>query len=146
MTKNLLLVWAKTARSELFKDVTRFSDGVAGIKGYNDNGQSAWYFVEKNFLPMSEPYDSLLSFSEGFAAVKELTFIGEQSSHWGKWGFVKMQSPDSTIVQAIPYSFSECGSFHGGLAYFLNEGSTFDMEGFINYQGKIVWQTKRAKK
>ena len=143
--KELALGFGKDSRSELFKDVTRFSDRVAGIKGYNDNGQSAWYFVERNFIPMSEPYDSLLPFSEGLAAVKELTFIGEQSSHWGKWGFVKMQSSDSTIVQAIPFSFSECGSFAGGLAYFMNEGSTFNMEGFVNHQGKIVWQTKRKK-
>lgn len=132
-------------KSELFRDVTRFSNGVAGIKGYNENGEGAWFFVEKNIIPISEPYDSLLPFTEGLAAVKELTFYGEYSSHVGKWGFVKMEEPDTVLVQAIPYTFSECGSFAGGLAYFMNKGATFDVEGFINKRGEIIWQTRRKK-
>lgn len=132
-------------KSELFKDVTRFSNGVAGIKGYNENGDGAWFFVERNIIPISEPYDSLLPFSEGLAAVKELAYIGEYSSHLGKWGFVKMEDPDTVLVQTIPYTFSECSSFVGGLAYFMNEGVTFDVEGFINKRGEVIWQTKRKK-
>lgn len=132
-------------RGELFADVTRFSNGFVGIKGYNENGQSAWQFFDKNLMPQSEPYDTLLPFSEGLAAVKELTFIGDMSSHWGKWGFVRMEGGDSAIVQAIPYSFSECGSFNGGLAYFMNKGTTFDVEGYINRSGQVIWQTKRMR-
>ena len=62
----------------------------------------------------------------------------------GKWGFISMDA-DSTLSLSIPYSFSECGSFTGGLAYFMNTGATFDIEGYINKQGKIIWQTKRKK-
>ena len=50
-----------------------------------------------------------------------------------------------TLNLSIPSSFSECGSFAGGLAYFMNYGTTFDVEGYINKQGKIIWQTKRKK-
>ena len=141
--KMLQISFKGNERDELFTDVTYFSNGVAGIKGYNQQGESAWFFIDRNFYPMSEPYDSLLPFSESLAAVKQLTNTGERSPHLGKWGFVKMETPDSVISQAIPFSFSECGSFSGGLAYFRNEGSTFDVEGFINKQGNIVWQTKR---
>ena len=52
---------------------------------------------------------------------------------------------DSILSLSIPYSFSECGSFTGGLAYFMNTGVTFDIEGYINKQGKIIWKTKRKK-
>ena len=141
--KELSLGWRENEKPELFADVTRFSSGVAGIKGYNAQGESAWYFVKNNLTQVSEPYDSLLPFSDGLAAVKELTHSDVFSTHVGKWGFVKMEMPDSVISQSIPFSFSECGSFIDGLAYFKNEGSTFDLEGYINKQGKIVWQTKR---
>ena len=131
-------------RTELFKDVTRFSNGLAGTIGYNSEGESAWLFCNRNLEPVSEPYDSLLPFSEGLAAVKQLTYLDKLSSHMGKWGFISMDA-DSVLSLSIPYSFSECGSFVGGLAYFKNTGATFDIEGYINKQGKIIWQTKRKK-
>ena len=142
--KQLSLSLDGSERSELFKDVTRFSSGLAGIIGYNSKGESAWLFYDKNLDPVSEPYDSLLAFSEGLAAVKQLTYLDNFSSHMGKWGFISMDA-DSTLNLSIPYSFSECGSFAGGLAYFMNYGTTFDVEGYINKQGKIIWQTKRKK-
>ena len=129
---------------ELFSDVTFFSYGIAGIKGYNDKGESAWYFVDKDFVQKSEPYDSLLSFREGFAAVKELMPSDGTNSHLGKWGFVKLEN-NSTISQAIPFRFSICGSYTNGLAYFKNKGATFDLEGYINKEGNIVWQTRKKK-
>lgn len=131
-------------QSELFKDVTRFSNGLVGTIGYNSEGESAWLFRNRNLEPISEPYDSLLPFSEGLAAVKQLTRLDNVSSHMGKWGFISMDT-DSALRLSIPYSFSECGSFIGGLAYFMNTGATFDIEGYINKQGKIIWQTKRKK-
>lgn len=143
--KELDLGWDNNGKSEVFALVTRFENGVAGLKGYNSEGQSAWFFIKKDFIPVTEPYDSLLPFSEGLAAVKELTHLDGISTHGGKWGFVKIDMPDSTITQTIPFGFSECGSFSGGLAYFKNEGATFDLEGYINKQGNIVWQTKRKK-
>lgn len=142
--KELSLNFDGSRRTELFKDVTRFSRGLAGIIGYNADGESAWLFCDKHLEPISEPYDSLLPFSEGLAAVKQLIHQDKFSSHRGKWGFISMD-PDNTLSLSIPYSFSECGSFTNGLAYFKNWGATFDMEGYINKKGKIIWQTKRKK-
>lgn len=135
--KGLSLSFDGSERTELFKDVTRFSNGLAGTIGYNSEGESAWIFRDRNLDPISEPYDSLLPFSEGLAAVKQLTHLDKFSSHMGKWGFISMDA-DSTLSLSIPYSFSECGSFTGGLAYFMNTGATFDIEGYINKQGKII--------
>lgn len=142
--KVLSLNYDGSERAEVFRDVTRFSNGLAGTIGYNSEGESAWLFRDKKLEPISEPYDSLLPFSEGLAAVKQLTYLDNKSSHWGKWGFVSM-GKDSVLNLSIPYRFSECGSFNGGLAYFMNKGTTFDIEGYINKQGKIIWQTKRKK-
>lgn len=142
--KMLSLSFDGNERSELFKDVTRFSSGLAGTIGYNSEGESAWLFCDRNLEPVSEPYDSLLPFSEGLAAVKQLTHLDKLPSHMGKWGFISMDA-DSILSLSIPYSFSECGSFTGGLAYFMNTGATFDIEGYINKQGKIIWKTKRKK-
>ena len=142
--KVLSLNFDGSKRSELFKDVTRFSSGLAGTIGYNSEGESAWLFCDRNLEPVSEPYDSLLPFSEGLAAVKQLTHLDKLPSHMGKWGFISMDA-DSILSLSIPYSFSECGSFTGGLAYFMNTGATFDIEGYINKQGKIIWKTKRKK-
>lgn len=142
--KVLSLNFDGSKRSELFKDVTRFSSGLAGTIGYNSEGEPAWLFCDRNLEPVSEPYDSLLPFSEGLAAVKQLTHLDKLPSHMGKWGFISMDA-DSILSLSIPYSFSECGSFTGGLAYFMNTGATFDIEGYINKQGKIIWKTKRKK-
>lgn len=142
--KMLSLSFDGNERSELFKDVTRFSSGLAGTIGYNSEGESAWLFCDRNLEPVSEPYDSLLPFSEGLAAVKQLTHLDKLPSHMGKWGFISMDA-DSILSLSIPYSFSKCGSFTGGLAYFMNTGATFDIEGYINKQGKIIWKTKRKK-
>ena len=131
-------------RTELFKDVTRFSNGLVGTIGYNAEGESAWLFCNTQLEPVSEPYDSLLPFSEGLAAVKQLTYLDKLKSHMGKWGFISMGT-DSVLHLCIPYNFSECGSFNNGLAYFMNTGATFDIEGYINKQGEIIWQTKRKK-
>ena len=142
--KVLSLNFNGSERSELFKDVTRFSNGLVGTIGFNSEGESAWLFRNRNLEPISEPYDSLLPFSEGLAAVKQLTTLDKFSSHMGKWGFISMDT-DSALSLSIPYRFSECGSFTRGLAYFMNTGATFDIEGYINKQGKIIWQTKRKK-
>lgn len=129
-------------RSELFGDVIPFSMGVAGVKGYNSNGESAWYFVDKTLFPISEPYDSILYVSNGIAAVKKLEYIAGIRSHLGEWGFVKVDTVNKKLTQFIPFKFSECGNFYGELAYFRKKGTVFDVEGYINQKGEIVWQTK----
>lgn len=125
--------------SEMFKDVTRFSDGIAGIFGVYMNNPG-WYFVDKDFSVLSSAYDSIHSFSENLAAVQELRRFQ------GKWGFVKKDSSSNAVIQTIPFIFSECGDFYNGLAYFSNHGNAFDVEGYINHEGVVVWQTKRNKR
>lgn len=129
---------AVSLSNELFDDVIRFSDGVAGLHAtYRNN--TGWFFVDSTLFPISIAYDSILPFSENLAAAKELT----NGFHPSKWGFVKKSHTDNSIIQAIPFAYSECGSFHNGLAYFLNKGNAYDTEGYINKQGDVVWQTKR---
>ncbi len=127
-------------RAELFSDVIRFSEGIAGIKCYDDRGERLWFYVNNELNPISEPYDTITPFSGGLAAVKELTYMGDISSHKGKWGYV-----NRNFELVIPYSFSDCSPFFKGLAYFKNKGVTFNVEGYINKQGEIVWQTNRGK-
>lgn len=75
------------------------------------------------------------------AAVKELA----EGYRVCKWGFVKKNISCNSVIQAIPFIYSECGSFQHGLAYFSNKGNAYDVEGYINKDGDIVWQTKRKK-
>lgn len=129
-------------KAELEKNVTYFSDGFAGVNRLSDKGISAWLFVNEKMEVLSEPYDSLLAFSEGVAAVKELVVLEDGiQPHWGKWGFV-----DKQFKKVISYSFDDIGHFRGGLAWFTKEGNTFDVLGYINKKGEVVWQTKKAKK
>ena len=136
----LRLPFSEGEKSEVLGGVTAFSEGYAGIKGgYGEN--TVWYFANKELQTNLVPYDSLQCFSEGLAAVKQ--YVDESVSlgpHSGKWGFI-----DKKANVVIPYQFSDCGSFRGSLAYFKKWGSTYDIEGYINKQGEIVWQTKKKK-
>lgn len=136
----LTLPFSEGEESECLNDVTAFSEGFAGVKGrYGES--SVWYFVDRKFDSDFIPYDSLQCFSEGLAAVKQ--YVDESDdvwSHGGKWGFI-----DKKANIVIPYQYSDCGSFRGPLAYFKKWGSTYDIEGYINKQGEIVWQTRRKK-
>jgi len=136
----LRLSFSDGEKSEVLGDVTAFSEGFAGIKGsYGEN--SVWYFANRKLDSNFTPYDSLQCFSEGLAAVKQ--YVDESAAlgpHSGNWGFI-----DKKANVVIPYQFSDCGSFRGSLAYFKKWGSTYDLEGYINKQGEIVWQTKKKK-
>ena len=136
----LSVSFQRGGESELFQDVTAFSEGFAGIKGQYE-GHSAWFFANKKLDSNFIPYDSVQCFSEGLAAVKE--YISDNDfpeDRPGKWGYI-----DRHARLQIPYQFSECGSFNGELAYFKNYGSTYNMEGYINRKGKIIWQTRCNK-
>lgn len=128
-------------RDEIFENVTRFGNGAAGIKGYDCDGESVWYFVDRDFNIISELYDSVLCFDNGYAAVKER--VTGHLKHAGNWGYAKIDEANYTINQVIPCKYSECGRFRRELAYFKKNGATFDVEGLINKQGNVVWQTKR---
>lgn len=135
---SLQLSFGEDGKSEVLNDVTSFSEGFAGIKGQYGN-KSAWYFADINLDSNFTPYDSLQRYSEGLAAVKQ--YVDESAAlslRGGSWGYI-----DKKANVVIPYQFTDCGSFKGSLAYFKKWGSTFDIEGYINKQGEIVWQTKK---
>ena len=135
---SLQLSFGEDGKSEVLNDVTSFSEGFAGIKGQYGN-KSAWYFADINLDSNFTPYDSLQRYSEGLAAVKQ--YVDESAAlslRGGSWGYI-----DKKANVVIPYQFTDCGSFKGSLAYFNKWGSTFDIEGYINKQGEIVWQTKK---
>lgn len=123
---------------EVFSNVVRFSEGVGGLFANYDN-RTGWYYVDSTLIPISTVYDSIRPFSEGMAAVKGIA----ENSKGSMWGFVKRSPLNNTIIQAIPFNFSECGSFVNGMAYFSNKGRAFNVEGYINMNGDIIWQTKR---
>lgn len=136
----LMMSFEEGGKNELLSDVTAFSDGFAGIKG-RCGANSVWYFANKQLDSNFTPYDSVQCFSGGLAAVKQ--YVDESSGyglHSGNWGYI-----DKKANIVIPYQFSDCGSFRGALAYFKKWGSVYDIEGYINKQGEIVWQTRCRK-
>lgn len=132
----LMMSFEEGGKCEMLSDVTAFHGGFAGIKGrYGAN--SVWYFANKQLDSNFTPYDSVQCFSDGLAAVKQ--YVDESTGngiHSGNWGYI-----DKKANVVIPYQFSDCGSFIGALAYFKKWGSVYDIEGYINKQGDIVWQT-----
>ena len=124
---------------ETLSDVTAFSEGFAGIKGRYGN-RSVWYFANKKLESICIPYDSVLCFSNGLAAVKRYVDDPYHSPDSGNWGYI-----DKKANVVIPYQFSDCGSFIGALAYFKKCGTAYDIEGYINKKGDIVWQTRCKK-
>ncbi|MBP5759736.1 MAG: hypothetical protein J6W45_10070, partial [Bacteroidales bacterium] len=78
----------------------------------------------------------------------------------GKWGYItKIKNKykkhkikgiysvadEKVMSQKIPFSFDKCGNFHKGLAYFMKEGTVYNIEGYINTNGQVIWQTERKK-
>ena len=136
------LSFSDEEQSELYTDVTSFSEGLAGVKMFNGEGESVWLFVNKELNVISDPYDSIIPFRNGYAAVQEKH---PQWQHMGNWGFVGFDI-DSSIVQKIPFNFSKVGSFNkDGLAYAAVYGTGVIKEGYINTDGKFIWETLRRR-
>lgn len=128
--------------SELYQDVTPFSGGVAGVKMFYGEGESAWIFINRSFDIISDPYDSICPFRNGFAAVQRKDPNWQRTRNWGFVGF----DIDSSIVQKIPFNFSEVGDFNKeGLAYASVRGAGYIKEGYINTDGIFIWETLRKR-
>ena len=123
--------------AEVFKDVTNFSDGVAGVQVYLKNDeQPRWTFMNTDFqIVGDELYDSIVPYKDGLAAVESMS---NSYKHLGKWGYVNRE-----FELVIPYKFSEVKSFYKGLAYASIFGPKFIREGYINKLGEFVWETQR---
>lgn len=106
------------------------SEGYFGLlKSWN--GQYGWAFVSSDLSHRSPAvYEDIKPFMTGFAAVKKD----------GKWGYV-----DHGFQMRIPFQYDDCGSFNNGRAYFCKCYNGHKQEGYIDMQGKVVWQTTRSK-
>ena len=133
----------------MFEYVTPFYNNVAGVKMNLWGELPAFVFVnEKFYLVSNLLFDTILPIKEGYSACK--TFVPPDEIRDNKWGFVKVV-PDKTndtvyLEDAIPFVYDECGSFKNGLAYFCKRGAAYDIEGYLDYDGKVIWQTERKKK
>jgi hypothetical protein len=115
--------------NETFAYADDIQQGFARVKISNE---SRWKFVDKSMKQVSDLYEDACSFSGGLAAVKGLYNC--------YWGYV-----NTKFDLVIPFKFSYAGPFHNGLAYFMQEGDGYNIEGYINTKGERVWQTKRYK-
>lgn len=105
-------------------DVTRFEEGYAGVQISEDS----WVFVDTSFNVVSEKFEEVYPFSDGLAAVKED----------GKWGYI-----DTNFNLVIPAKYDSCGLFLYQLAPFSLKSMSLIIEGYINREGKIVYQKEK---
>ncbi len=130
---NEITMWGED--TEVFDDVTSFSEGYAGVKVYTDN-ESRWTFMTPEFeIATTELYDSVKPFTDNLAVVQQMN---PSIKHLGDWGVI---DKDFNIV--IPYKFSEISTFSKGFAYAKIRSSKYDREGWINRKGEFVWETQR---
>lgn len=101
-------------------DVTRFGDGYAGVKT-----EEGWVFIDKQMNIKSGIYEDVSPFNNGFARVKKEKM----------WGYI-----DTTFQEVIPCKFDSCWGFKGSLAKVLMKSQALYIYGYINKEGKIVWQ------
>ena len=92
--------------------------------GFRLNGK--WGFINEQAQIVIPPqYDSVQAFNEGLAAVMQND----------QWGYI-----DTIGKQVIPCKYDYVSHFNRGLAPFGINHRTLKIEGYINRQGKIIWQ------
>ena len=156
---NLLEENFVTGYNEFLDSPLPFSNNVGAVK-LSHNGIPVKVFIDNEFTIISDDYDDVRPFKEGLAAVKECVNWDGIPSGTGKWGYItKIKNKykkhkikgiysvadEKVMSQKIPFSFDKCGNFHKGLAYFMKEGTVYNIEGYINTNGKVIWQTDRKK-
>ena len=116
--------------AEVFNEATGFRDGFAAVK------TDHWYIVDGDFKKLSGPYDSVKVMSEGLIAAKQL--LRDKDNHpVGNWGYL-----DKTMNIAIPFEYSDCGNFNNGIARYEKEEFGLTITGYINKQGKSIWDSQ----
>lgn len=132
---NEITMWGED--TEVFDDVTSFSEGFAGVKVFIDD-ESRWTFMTPKFeIATKELYDSVKPFTDNLAVVQQMN---TSIKHLGDWGVI-----DKNFNTVIPYKFSEISSFSHGFAYAKIRSTKYDREGWINRQGVFIWETNRRK-
>ena len=120
--------------AEVFDDATGFRDGIAAVK------TDHWYIIDTDFNNLSGPYDSVKVMSEGLIAAKKI-LRDKDNQPVGKWGYL-----NKMMITTIPFDYSDCGSFNNGLAWYEKEESGSTIKGYINRQGKSVWDSNSKAK
>lgn len=125
---------AEDGPAEVFQDATGFRDGFAAVK------TDHWYIVDGDFNNLSGPYDSVKVMSGGLIAAKKI-LRDKDNQPVGNWGYL-----DKSMSVAIPFDYSDCGNFTNGLAWYEKEEFGSTITGYINKQGKSVWDTQSKAK
>jgi hypothetical protein len=121
-------------RAEVFQDATGFRDGIAAVK------TDYWYIIDKDFNNLSGPYDSVKVMSDGLIAAKKI-LRDKDNQPVGNWGYL-----NKTMNTIIPFVYSDCGNFNKGLAWYKKEEPGTIIMGYINKQGKSVWDSNSKAK
>jgi hypothetical protein len=113
-----------------------FSEGLAAV--YADG---KWGFIDKTGKYMIEPqFGEASSFNDGISIVKMLE-IPKNFEGQGSYSLI-----DKAGHFIFPARFGQIGKFRDGLAYVTLDGNYYlhgfgDKWGYINRQGKIVWNS-----
>jgi hypothetical protein len=104
-----------------FKDLTRFSDGIAGVRI-----DDYWIVIDtKMNIVADEKFSDVKVSSEGLIPVKRDM----------KWSYMSVNG-----TSPFTFSFDSCTSFFNGLAYVETYDLNSTIKGYINKDGKYVWQ------
>lgn len=125
---------AEEGPTEVFHNATGFRDGIAAVK------TNHWYIVDGDFHNLSGPYDSVKVMSGGLIAAKQI-LRDKDNQPVGNWGYL-----DKMMNIAIPFEYSDCGNFNNGLAWYEKEEFGSTITGYINKQGKSIWDTQSKAK
>lgn len=110
--------------TDLLEDAGGFSEGLSPIK---INGK--WGFCDTKFkLIIPAIYNSVSYFSQGIAPAKK----------GGTWGYI-----NKTGETIIPFKYDSCTSFDNSLAKFYFKQAGYNVNGYINRKGEIVWQKEK---
>lgn len=106
-------------------DATRFTDGFAGVKLFNE----LWVFVDKHLVVYGkkgeEAFQDAGPFSHGLAAVKRD----------GKWGYI-----DNKFNILIPCQYDSCCPAGRNLSKIYQYYNNIKTTSYIDRTNKIVWQ------
>ncbi len=104
-----------------FKDITTFSDGIAGVRI-----DDFWRVINTKWnIIIDEKYTDVKKSSEGLIPVK----INK------KWKYLNTKGKYPFNLE-----FDSCNNFYNGLAYVETYSSNSTIKGYINKKGEYMWQ------
>ncbi|MFM6105843.1 MAG: WG repeat-containing protein, partial [Sphaerospermopsis kisseleviana] len=135
-----------------FVEVDSFSEGLAKVAVFNNEGQQVWGFIDRTGKIVINPqFADVKNFKNGLAAVSNWTttksrLTGSIYHHKSNFGFI-----DKTGKEVIPPKFSElcpkivsdfCLTFNNDLAFVVIDDNQI---GYINKKGEFIWSSSDKK-